>query len=183
MDFNVNWRLGALVFAIFLTAGCGEPEQALQVEVIRPAKLIEVTAADNVKEYRFPAVVEALSSKNLVFQVSGQVISLNVREGDPIEQGQVIAELDKRVFNNQLDAAQTQYDTVKIEFERAQRLMAADAIAKSIFDKRENALNVAITGLDNAKKALEDTSLVAPFSGVIANTFVEELDAVNPATP
>jgi RND family efflux transporter MFP subunit len=183
MDFNVSWRLCAALLTLSLATGCTEPEQVLQAEVIRPAKLIEVTLSDNIKEYRFPAVVEALNSKNLVFQVSGQIISLNVREGDPIEQGQVIAQLDKRVFNNQLAAAQTQFDTAKIEFKRAQRLINADAIAKSIFDQRENTYNVAITGLDNAKKALEDTRLVAPFSGIIANTFVDELDAVNLATP
>lgn len=176
-------RLIVAALSIFIITGCSEPEQSVQAEVIRPAKLIAVSTEDNVREFRFPAVVEALSSKNLVFQVSGQIVTLNVREGDRVEAGQVIAELDKRVFNNQLDAAQTQFDTAKIEFERAQRLMAADAIAKSIFDQRENAYNVAITALDNAKKAFEDTRLIAPFSGMIANKYVEELDAVNPATP
>lgn len=169
--------------AIFMLGGCSEPEQEQQAEVIRPAKLIQITAADNVKEFRFPAVVEALSSKNLVFQQSGQIISLKVREGDNVEQGQVIAELDKRIYQNQLDAAQTQYDTSKIEFERAERLIKADAIAKSIYDQRETAFNVSSTALDNAKKALEDTTLIAPFTGLIANTHVEELDAVTPATP
>lgn len=128
-------------------------------------------------------MVEALSSKNLVFQESGQLVKLNVREGDEVQVGQVIAVLDERLYKNQLDAAQTKLDTAKIEFERAQRLIAADAIAKSIYDQRENAYNVAITGLDNAKKAFEDTRLIAPFSGLIANTYVEELDAVSPATP
>lgn len=182
---KINTKRFALLAttAIFMLGGCSEPEQEQQAEVIRPAKLIQITAADNVREFRFPAVVEALSSKNLVFQQSGQIISLKVREGDNIEQGQVIAELDRRVYQNQLDAAQTQYDTSKIEFERAERLIKADAIAKSIFDQRETSYNVASTALDNAKKALEDTVLIAPFTGLIANTYVEELDAVTPASP
>ncbi|WP_371194988.1 efflux RND transporter periplasmic adaptor subunit [Glaciecola sp. SC05] len=183
MKFNSSWRLCAAALSLMAISACSEPEPVVKAEVVRPAKLIEVKAVDNIKEYRFPAVVEALSSKDLVFQQSGQIIVLNVREGDQVKQGQVIAELDRRVYQNQLDAAQTQLDTAKIEFERAQRLMAADAIAKSIFDQRESNYNVAITGFDNAKKALEDTRLLAPFSGLIANTYVDELDAVTPASP
>lgn len=179
---NTPWPLYMVAVSLCMLTACSEPEQAVKAELIRPAKLIEVSLSDNVREFRFPAVVEALSSKDMVFQESGQIVKLNVREGDRIERGQVIAELDRRVYQNQLDAAQTQYETAKIEFERAQRLIAADAIAKSIFDQRESAFNVAVTGLDNAKKALEDTRLIAPFSGIIANTYVDELDAVTPAS-
>jgi ACT domain-containing protein len=61
-------------YVILITAslgvlsGCGQPVAPEKVEIIRPAKLIEVTASSNIKHFNFPAVVEALSSKELTFQ-------------------------------------------------------------------------------------------------------------------
>lgn len=182
MNKIANWRFPIVLATLLLASACSEPEVVEKPELVRPAKLFEVKVSDNVKEYRLPAIVEAVSSTNLVFQESGQLLKLNVREGDAVVTGQVIAELDKRVFKNDLAVATTKLETAKIEFERAKRLMAADAIAKSIFDEREGAYEVALTNLDNAKKALEDTVLLAPFSGTIANTYVDELNAVSPTT-
>ncbi|WP_395340694.1 efflux RND transporter periplasmic adaptor subunit [Ningiella sp. W23] len=173
-------RLSFLSASLLILGACSDPEPAVQEEVVRPAKVIEVVASDNTREYRFPAIVEAINSKDLTFLVQGQIVELNVREGDQVKQGDIIARLDKRVYQNQLDSAETQYKTAQIEFERATRLMAADAIAKSIFDQRENALTLAQSQLDNAEKAVEDTILRAPYDAVIAEKHVEELQAVGP---
>jgi RND family efflux transporter MFP subunit len=126
-------------------------------------------------------VVEALSSKDLTFQVSGKLEKLNVREGDTVEKGDVIASLEKRTFINELQSAQTQYDTARLEFERAQRLIEENAIARNVYDQRQTAYEVAAAQLDSANKALEDTDLTSPFSGLIASKTANELQVVSPS--
>ena len=167
--------------SLVMLSACSQEQVAIQEEVIRPAKLITVEASSNVKHFSFPAVVEALSSKELTFQVSGQIETMTVREGQEVKQGDVLATLLQRSFNNQLRTAQTQFDTAKLEFERAERLIVEDAIAQNVYDQRLAQLNIATTDLDNAQKAVEDSVLLSPFDGVIAVKHAKELDTISPS--
>jgi RND family efflux transporter MFP subunit len=172
-----------LTTALGMLSGCGQEQVAEKAEVIRPAKLLEVSASSNIKHFNFPAVVEALSSKDLTFQVSGQIEKLNVREGETVKQGDVIATLVQRDFKNKLQTAQTQFDAAKQDFERAKRLIKENAIAQNVYDQRLTQLNVATAQLDTAKKAMEDTHLLSPFDGVVAVKHAKELDTVSPSQP
>lgn len=171
---------GALILGL---SACKPAAESEKVEVVRPAKLITVSASSNVKNYSFPAVIEAATSRDLAFQVSGQIIELNLKPTSEVKKGAVIAKLDQRQYRNELQSAQTQFDNAKSEFERAQRLIAQDAIAKNVFDQRKSQFNVASAQLDNAKKALEDTVLYSPFDGVVAAKLAKELETVGPSTP
>ncbi len=172
-----------MAVGLSLLAGCGAEVTTQKAEVIRPAKLIQVEASSNIKHFNFPAVVEALSSKDLTFQVSGQIEKLNVREGDEVKQGDVIATLVQRSFDNQLQTAQTQYDAALLDFGRAERLIKENAIAQNVYDQRLTQLNVATAQLDTARKAIEDTVLLSPFDGVVAVKHAKELDTVSPSQP
>lgn len=163
--------------------GCGEAPVAEKAEVIRPAKLIDVQLSSDIKRFSLPAVVEASNSKDMTFQVSGQVEKLNVREGQEVKEGDIIATMVQRNFSNQLQTAQTQFDAAKLDFERAERLIVENAIAQTVFDQRKTQLDVTTAALDTAKKAIEDTVLRAPFNGVVAVEHVEELDTVTPSQP
>ena len=176
-------KLIAVFFLILIFSACEQAAEPEKVEVVRPAKLITVSSSSNIKNYSFPAVIEAAASRDLAFQVSGQLIELNVSPGTDIKKGEVIAKLDQRQFRNELQSAQTQFDNAKSEFERAQRLIAQDAIAKNVFEQRESQFDVASAQLDNAKKALEDTVLYSPFDGVVAAKLANELETVGPSTP
>ena len=168
-----------LLVTFGMLSSCGQEQTPEKVDVIRPAKLIEVVASSNIKHFNFPAVVEALSSKELTFQVSGQIEKLNVREGDEVKQGDVIATLVQRDFRNKLQTAQTQYDAAKLDFERAERLIVENAIAQNVYDQRLTQLNVTTAQLDSANKAMEDTVLLSPFDGVVAVKHAKELDTVS----
>lgn len=174
--------IGAIALMLILSA-CDQAAGPEKVEVVRPAKLITVSSSSNVKNYSFPAVIEAAASRDLAFQVSGQLIELRVNPSDEVNKGDVIGKLDQRQFRNELQSAQTQFDNAKSEFERAQRLIAQDAIARNVFDQRKSQLEVASAQLDNAKKALEDTVLYSPFEGVVAAKLANELETVGPSTP
>lgn len=176
-------KLVCVFVMIFVVSACEQADTQEKVDVIRPAKLVTVSSSSNIKNYNFPAIIEAATSRDLVFQVSGQLIQLNVNPGEEVKKGAVIAKLDQRQFRNELQSAQTQLDNAKSEFERAGRLIAQDAIAKNVFEQRKSQFEVAESLFDNAKKALEDTVLYSPFDGAIAAKLVNELDTVGPSKP
>ncbi|MEM7664018.1 MAG: efflux RND transporter periplasmic adaptor subunit [Pseudomonadota bacterium] len=164
--FGMRWLgLAGLGFVII---GCSQDEVVEATPSPRPAKLIEIAATDNTRNLSFPAIVEASSSVDLTFQVSGLIEDVAVTEGDEVTNGQVIARLDQRDFRNNLATMQAQYNSAQSEYERAERLLAQDAISRSIYEQRESQRDVARANLDSARKALDDTVLRSPFDGVVA---------------
>jgi len=168
-----------IITAFAVLSGCGSEAVTESIEVVRPAKFIEVTASSNVKHFNFPAVVQAISSKELTFQVSGQIEVINAKEGQAVKKGDLIAKLVQRSFKNDLKTAETQYKIAKLDYDRTARLMKDNAIARNVYDQRLSELNVASSQLDTAKKAIEDTVLRSPFDGVIAIKHAKELDNVS----
>lgn len=172
-----------MVLGLTLLSSCSKKESVIQEEIIRPAKLFEVKASTNVRNYNFPAVVNAIASRDLAFQVTGQIETINVIEGQEIKAGDVIATLNKRRFENDLQIARTQYENAEIEFQRVEKLIADNTVSQSEYDQRLSARDVAKFQLDSAEKSMEDSILVSPFDGVIATKYTEELDSVSPSQP
>lgn len=158
-----------ILSSVLIVAGCSGP--ADQVEVApspRPAKLIVATEASTQRDLSFPAVIRAIESADLTFQVAGEIRELNVLEGEVVARGDVIARLDNRNNLNQVAQAQAEFNNAEAEFERAQRLVAEDAISRSVLETRRTTKDVAAAALDNAKKSLSDTVLRAPFAGSVS---------------
>ena len=153
------------IFAVFLAvascSGPAEPVDQTSAEA-RPAKLVVATRSTLQRELTFPAILRAIESAELTFQVAGEIRELNVLEGEIVARGDVIARLDNRNNLNQVAQAQAEYDNAVAEFERAERLAAEDAISRSVLETRRTTRDIAEAGLDNAKKSLSDPVLRAP---------------------
>lgn len=163
--------------------GCGEVQSVTPEPNIRPAKLTTVVAATTSRTLSFPAVIEAENSSELTFQVPGQITSLTVLEGDPVEEGQVIARIEDRDYLNSLTQAQAQFENAETEFQRAQRLFDQDAVSRSVYETRQTNLKVARAALDTARKTTGDTILMAPFSGVISKIHVKRFQNIQAKEP
>jgi len=177
---------GGFVFRTLIVAGllglaaCGEPPVEAEPDIARPAKLITLEAATAARSGSFPAVVRAVRSTDLAFQVGGQIVEWNARDGGQFRQGDVIARLDAAAFQAAVEQADAQYLNASSEYERAQRLIAEDAISQSVVESRQASLQVAKAALDTAQKNLNDTVLRAPFTGGVGRTNVEQFQNVSP---
>lgn len=167
MSYPIMRRVAPFIVAIGLVA-CGTEEVVEVDEAARPAKLIEVATSADVQMRSFPAIVEASSSVDLTFQVSGRIEDVAVSAGDEVKKGQVIARLAQRDFRNNLATMQAQFDAAQAEYARAERLFQQDAIAQNVVEQRQSQRDVAQASLDSAQKSFEDTVLRSPFEGVVA---------------
>ncbi len=157
---------------------CSGSTESTPEAPVRPVKLITVEASSNQFPVSYPAVIEAAQSSVLTFQVGGLLQELPVTEGQPIEQGALIAKLDQRDFRNSFNSAKAQFDNAESEYQRARRLSEQNAISRSVLEQRRSARDIARAQFDTAKKALDDTELRAPFSGQIASISVENFQNV-----
>lgn len=147
------------------------------------------------------SVFATVESANVVparVRTGGTILELMVRQGDHVDRGQAIATVGDRKlaltvnsYAAQVQAAQAQLAQAKVEFERAQRLIASGAIARNSYDQARTAYNVAASNLKStvAQRAVieqqqTEGQVLAPTSGrviavpVTAGTVVMSGDTV-----
>ncbi|MEO1304342.1 MAG: efflux RND transporter periplasmic adaptor subunit [Pseudomonadota bacterium] len=175
-------RLSAACLALVL-ASCAEQTEQMPDPIIRPAKVLQVAADTEITSVRLPAIVGAADDSILTFQVSGLLQEWALTEGAEIDRGQVLARLDQRDYQTSVDSALASFNNAQSEFERAERLIAENAISQSIYEERRSQRDVARANLNSARKKLDDTIIRAPFSGVIADIHVESFENVAAQQP
>lgn len=167
----------ALVVAMSLSAvlsGCkSEVNTAASEPAIRPV-FIEVVSDIGVADLSFNGTIQSASRADLSFKTSGRLVDMLVKEGDHIAQGQVVARLDAADAQIALTSARVERDNARSEYQRAKKLFESrQSISKSQFEELTLRFDLAQNRFDEAARRLEDTNLVAPFSGVVSRTYVD----------
>ncbi len=175
-------RLVTLMAAAALTAGCSDPEPP-PAAVVQPVKVMAVGAADTTVKRDFPATVRATERAIIAFQVPGKLVALPVKEGQAVDKGALLAQLDDADYRANVAAAQAEVDQTEGNFKRAQELVDKNYVSQAEYDKIKAAYDVARTKLDKARKALDDTRLQAPFPGVVARIMVDNYQEVRAKEP
>lgn len=157
--------------------GCGEQTQEVK-QIIRPVKTMVVGGASSEFQRTFTASVRASDRVELAFQVPGKLIELPAKKGQLVAEGDLIGRLDPRDYKSNLQSAQAEYDKALANFKRGDELVSKGFISKTDYDRLRARRDVSSAELDKAKKAFDDTSLKAPFSGVVAQRFVENYSEV-----
>lgn len=171
-------RICCASFMVIGAVACSSEEVAPEAPPVRPAKLIKTVAASTTRTLNLPAVIQSARTSQLTFQVGGQIAELMVLESQQITQGDIVARLDDRDYRNNLTQARAQYDNAEAEYQRARRLVAQDAISRSVLEGRRAQRDVARAALDSAEKNLSDTVLTAPFTGGVSRIYVEQFQNI-----
>lgn len=171
----------AFVFSgcLFLSSCSKEDKSAAQKTVLpRSAKIITVSSSDSSLIRNYPAKVRSYQRVKLAFQVSGQIIEFPVKAGDKLSKGALLGRLDPRDYENSYNSALATYKRDKAEFERYKLLIAKNAVSETAYEEKRKAYEVSEADLRIAEKALSDSTLCAPFDGVVASTFVDKYQNV-----
>lgn len=182
----MNFRNILFVLAAALAAftGCenstGEEPQA---ETIKNVKIETVTDGVTQNTITLNGKIKEKSLTSLSFRVGGPLLKLNVKQGDYVKQGQVIAEIDKRDYKLQVETTKAQFEQTESEYKRYKQLIEQNKIPENTFEKIKSGYLMTKTAYENAQNQLRDTELKAPFSGYIYEKFVENFQTVGAGTP
>ncbi len=161
-------------------AGCAREEQELPPPASRPVKLFTVEGGSAGAVRSFPGRVDATQRAELAFRVGGRLQELLVKEGDLVQQGQVLARLDPTDYKIVLEDRQASFDNASRNYERGKELIVDGNISRLDFDRMEAEYRTASAALTAAQQDVEYTVLRAPFTGRIARRAVENFEEVLP---
>ena len=147
--------------------------------------------------YPAEGVVEAIHQTVISSQVAGAIIQLNVKSGDRVGAGQVLARIDARAAdqnvaasNSQVDAAKAMLEEANKEFARQQQLYDKQFISKAALDRAEAQFKTtraqANTQIAQASASRTQSSFYAinaPFPGLISDVTVALGDMAMPGRP
>lgn len=168
------WALGAV---LWLTA-CSEAPTTAVEPVIRPVKLFQISAQQTTSIRQFPALVEPTENARLTFRVAGKLTELNVRPGQNVEAGQILARLDQTDFKLRRQQAQARFQLAKAQYDRAASLITQKLVSQAMFDEAKAQLQVAEAELKTSETNLSYTELRAPFRGTVARSLIENHENV-----
>ncbi|MDO8771961.1 MAG: efflux RND transporter periplasmic adaptor subunit [Burkholderiaceae bacterium] len=137
--------------------------------------------------------LKAANSALIKARVAGELQGLTVREGDTVKAGQVVARVDATEYAARLQQAQDQADAAKTQIVIAQRqfdnnkaLVDQGFISKTALDTSLATLNSAqashratLANVDVAKKAMADTVMRSPLSGLVSQRLAQPGERVS----
>lgn len=202
MKKHWKWLLAAVLVAVVLAVAwrvmgarravqVADAQQAAQ----RAEPSVELAQADVVKaEQRellrglpISGSLKAVNSAFVKARIAGELQGLVLREGDAVKAGQVVARVDPvevrarmQQAQQQADAARAQIDIAQRQYDNNKALVDQGFISRSALDTSQNNLagarathQAALAAVDVARKALEDTVLRAPISGIVAQRLAQ----------
>jgi len=170
-----KWLVGLIVPAL-LGMACEDPPEP---EVIRPVRAIKIGDASSFEGRWIPGRAKATQEANLAFEVSGTVIE-RVDVGAEVTEGDLLARLDPRDFKNELDRSTAERNRAKAHLDRIRIAESSGAVSKQDLTDAEARYNQANATVKIRQKALDDTHILAPFTGTVSATYVEKFEAIQP---
>ncbi|QDG50712.1 efflux RND transporter periplasmic adaptor subunit [Persicimonas caeni] len=137
---------------------------------------------------RLSGSFEPQRTSSVAASVGGIIREVYVEEGDVVDKGDRILNIDAKDYQLRVDqaraavkAAQAQVDTLQTEYERLEKLLAKEAVAPAEADQLSGNLAAARAQLEQAKvglrmaqKARADSVVRAPYAGVVTAVNVAE---------
>ena len=168
--------------AVLVSCGGGKDEDEFKFYTLKEAgaQQLELTVEAS-------GTVEAISSIEIKSKASGQVLFLGAEVGDYVEEGIVLARIDQRTPTNTLAQANADLEVAKVrlsnaqnQFNRSKRLHDEGNISDKSFEDAQEAFSSARAQLvraevflENARIALDDTSVRSPIAGTVISRLAE----------
>ena len=140
------------------------------MQVVQPFRG-EIARTVKLPAFRILAIQEA----TLYAKVSGYLKTLTVDKGDPVKEGQLLAEIevpellaDEAEFKAESRVARTNYERMAEALQKAPDLVVPDTV-----DNLRGQWEVAEAKLQRTQTLLQYARITAPFSGIVTARFVD----------
>lgn len=168
-------RIIPILTILLLAGSCSHRTPASQT--VRPVKVVTASGAGLI-EKDFAGMATPDDAVTLAFKLAGQVLDVPVSQGERVEKGALLAELDPRDIELQVAATRSAFEEARSVQQRMQRLLAHEAVSRQEAEAAATRYAQAKSTYDNTLDLLNDTRLRAPFAGVVERVYVDNFERV-----
>lgn len=172
----------ALMMSMLIITSCISKQGEQEQQYVKLVKTTSVSAISPIKQKQFPGIIEEAEEVSLAFRVAGPILKIHIKEGQYVQKGQLIAEMDTRDYEVQKNAIEAQVLQLQSEYKRVEELRNRKSVSENDYEKMKAGKEMAEAQLKNAIDQLNDTKLTAPFSGYITKVMFEDGELVNHGT-
>lgn len=151
-----------LAVALFVACGGTERAESSDADSSQRTKVrvesVQLVPVDQIAT--FTATIEADQVNNIAPAMGGRIRDIKVDVGSSVRRGQTLVIMDKSNLSQQ----ETQFATLKRDYERYKELYAVGGISKQQLDQAKTQLEVAEYALSNLN---ENTTLTSPVNGIV----------------
>ena len=179
-------RLLVLIAGLLGLLGCSPPDDAATGAGGRPPTPVVVSSPFG---FEFADRVEALGTATanesivVTAQVTETVRRVYFEDGQIVEQGAILVDLDRTEEIAQLAGARAERADARLRFERVADLAKSGTESRSRFDEVRTALDAAEARVAELEARAADRRIRAPFSGVLGLREVSPGTLVQPGDP
>jgi multidrug efflux system membrane fusion protein len=198
--------IATALLALVAFAACAPKSEAPREKLVIPVRVRMVEERSQLAGARYSGSVEPRTRVDLAFKVGGYVRELaqvragnatrSIQEGDFVSKGTVLAVVRETDYQQKVGAAQAglaeavaALKQAKLDYERAQRLQASNAVAAAEVETQGARVETAAARAESAKSrileaelALGDCTMRAPIDGVLLKRPIEVGSLVAPGS-
>ncbi|WP_279086108.1 efflux RND transporter periplasmic adaptor subunit, partial [Bacteroides acidifaciens] len=131
----------------------------VNAKVIKPQSLTD--------EFTTTGVLLPDEEVDLSFETSGKIVEINFEEGTSVKKGQLLAKVNDRQLQAQLQRLVSQLKLAEDRVFRQDALLKRDAVSKEAYEQVKTDLATLNADIEIIKANIELTELRAPFDGII----------------
>jgi multidrug efflux system membrane fusion protein len=176
-------RVASAVLVVLVLAGLGTfsaihggARASAQPAPMAPEVDVATVLNENITDWQsYSGRLEAVNKIDVRPLVSGTIVSVNFRDGALVRKGDTLFVIDPRPYAAEVDraaaqvvAAKAQSGYMQSDWERAQRLIADNAIAKRDYEQKQNGALEAAANLKAAQAALETAQINLGYTKIVA---------------
>ncbi len=184
---------GLFLLGTLLFLSCGEEEKK-EVKFVRPVKSHIVSFVGGEKVRTFSGTAQTEKIINLSFRNTGIITEFDIKLGQRVKKGQLLAKLDNVQSRlayeqsvTQLNSAASQMNTAKLNLNRIRSLYEKGSTSLSDFEAAKNSFKTAEEGYRSAERGVDIQReqirygyIYAPEDGIIASISAEVDENVSP---
>lgn len=148
-----------------------------------PVQVIAVKEKSLSQSNRLLGTFEPNRELEVKVQAQGEIIRESIREGQMVKGGALIAKVDDEQLRFQHIAAEAEFMDAQNEVVRYKNLTENDAVAKVQLDNAQLRLARAESQVKMLEKQIRQTTITAPFEGVITSKMFEKGTVVSQGMP
>ncbi len=192
------YRLLLMSTMCLVLAACSDSEPTAETEApVRGLKTVLIKEVEQTTTRRYPSVIQPGSISTLSFEVAGRLQEVSLDVGQLIKQDEVIAALDTRSLELQVESAKAALFEARSlaknaaeDAERKAELLEKKIVSQAVADQSRTDAETSAArvvqaerSLETAEENLDKAELMAPFDGIVNSVEVQSFSNVAAGTP